>query len=154
MLLGQQDGRLGGVERRPAVACRRPVPAIPAGLAAERGAAAVEHAGPHVIQRVGRVVEPVPVPVEAEERVLHDVLGRAAVPEHDEPQPDQAHGMRRVQRGHAFVCPWPRLGSQRRIGVQEVHESEMPPNAVGCRRKKTSHETQPRARHDRLTGPA
>jgi len=46
----------------------------------------------------GSRMDAVPVPVEAEERVLHDVLGRAAIPEHDEPQPDQTgRGGRRVR---------------------------------------------------------
>ena len=57
------------------------------------------------------------------------VFGPAAVPEHDKPQPDQADAVRLVQLGHALRGPWPWPGAPRGIGVNDVHDSEMPPNA-------------------------
>jgi len=52
--------------------------------AAQRRPAPVDHAGAHVGQRVGRVREPFPAPVQSAERLLHHVLGRGPVAEHDD----------------------------------------------------------------------
>ena len=41
------------------------------------------------------------MPVQAEERVLHHVLGGAAVAQHDDGEPDQPHRVGLVERGHA-----------------------------------------------------
>jgi hypothetical protein len=49
---------------------------------------------------VAVVGQPVPGPVQAAERLLHHVLGRLPVPEHDEREPGQAEGVTAVQRGH------------------------------------------------------
>jgi hypothetical protein len=46
------------------------------------------------------VGQPVPGPVQADERLLHHVLGRLPGPQHDEREPGQAEGVAAVQRGH------------------------------------------------------
>lgn len=46
-----------------------------------RGAAAVDDGGAQISNATARVVEPVPGPVQSQERVLHDVLGRSPVPD-------------------------------------------------------------------------
>ena len=61
-------------------------------------AAAVEHAGPDVAERLSRVDQGVPAPVQAEKGILHEVLGRRPVAGHQEGQPDEAEGVRLVKR--------------------------------------------------------
>ena len=73
--------------------------AVAAGPAAVRGAAAVEHAGAQVPERPVPVLQGRPPAVQAEEGVLHDVLGRGLVAEHDLGQLDQAERVRLVERG-------------------------------------------------------
>jgi tetratricopeptide (TPR) repeat protein len=103
-LLGPRAG--GEVEQQGAGGVRR-VGDVPGAAgqpghraaAAQRAAAAVQHRRPDVGQGLGLVGEPGPVPVQAAERVLHHVLGGGPVAQHDVRQPDQAQGVRVVQRG-------------------------------------------------------
>ena len=92
MLLADQHRRLGGLAR-PGHEFLAPGPGAPPQL----GPAPVEHGRADVSERVGRVAEPGPVPVQAEERVLHHVLGGRAVAEHDDGEPDEADRVCPVQ---------------------------------------------------------
>ena len=94
MLLADEHRRLGGLPGRD----RGRQPSGPVTIP-QRVPAAVEYRGVDVGQGVAAVDEPGPVPVQAEDRVLHHVLGRGAVAEHDDREPDEPHRVRLVARG-------------------------------------------------------
>ena len=72
-------------------------------VTAQLRAAAVQHRRPHIGQRLAGIGQLLPAPVQAGERLLHDVLGRLPLAEHEIGQPDQPQRVGLVQRGHAGV---------------------------------------------------
>ena len=85
-----------GSPGEPALVAQMAVP--PSGVICSEAQAAVEHAGPDVAERLSRVDEGVPAPVQAEKGILHEVLGRRPVAGHHKGQPDEAEGVRLVKR--------------------------------------------------------
>jgi hypothetical protein len=59
--------------------------------------AAIHHRGAQVSQDAARILDLVPVPVQAEERVLHDVLRRGAVTGKQQREPHQPERVLPVQ---------------------------------------------------------
>jgi hypothetical protein len=128
----QGFGRANGLPGQRAGA----VPAVTPSLSLERVAAAVEHGRADIGHRVGPVGELPPVPVQAEERVLDDVLGGGAVTEHDHRDPDHGDRVRVVERAHpgGGVIVGRLSMAARRLGVwvHYVHEGETTPGGGGC----------------------
>jgi hypothetical protein len=102
--------RTDGGEQRPAVLVRqhrslsgldqdRRLRTQPQGnqVSAAARPAAINHGGTQVGQDVSRILDLVPVPVQTEERVLHHVFGRGAVPGEQEREPHQPERVLPVQ---------------------------------------------------------
>ena len=127
VLLAEQQPRVGGLGVRRLDQRELGVPRA----FAQHRTAAVEHARADVGEGALGVVERVPAAEQAEEGVLHRVLGRLPLTEHDHREAEQPKRVRLVQRRHLLRGICGRIRRHRHVR-EWVHIPETRRRRPGC----------------------